>query len=99
MNHDQLPTPQELAENPELTALTILDLALDLAVRALLAARPELCQDHFPRTAIQEDLLAERLMSHAFKLQAVLARYQHAVDKVRLDALESQGEEDDNGLM
>ncbi len=99
MNHDELPTPQEMAENPELTALAALDLALELAVRALLAARPELCEDRFPRIARKEDLWAERLMNLANKLQCFLTRYRHAVDRTRLAALEGQDGLDDSGLV
>jgi hypothetical protein len=98
MNHDSLPTPREIAENPERTALAALDLILDLAIRALLAARPELCEDQFPRSSIQEALLAERLMNLAFKLQGALVRYRHAMDRARLAALDGQDEENDNDL-
>jgi hypothetical protein len=75
MEPDQLPTPGEIAEASELAVLAVLDTALDMSVRALIAAHPELCGDHFPRTRMKAALCGNRLMNLACQLQAAVARY------------------------
>ena len=43
-----LPTPHQLSESPELGVLALLDLALDLVVRELVAVHPLLVADDPP---------------------------------------------------
>ena len=43
-----LPTPHQLSESPELGVLALLDFALDLAVRELVAVHPLLIADDPP---------------------------------------------------
>lgn len=72
MSHD-LPTPPEIARNPEIAALAILDCALELAARALLAAHPELDGDRGPLSAPARSALSA--LERAWKLRRHLARY------------------------
>ena len=48
MNHSDWPTPCDLDANPELAVLTVLDTALHLSIRALVAAHPQLQADEVP---------------------------------------------------
>lgn len=72
-----LPSPQALAEAPEIAALYNLDVALTLVDCALLAAWPELHQPDFfegPRPPTIEAFLAESLLLQADVLQSTVAR-------------------------
>src|SRR5919201_7168499 len=75
MEPDQLPTPGEITEASELAVLAVLDTALDMSVRALIAAHPELCRENFPRSRMKAALCGSRLMNLACQLQAAVARY------------------------
>jgi len=44
----QLPTPADIADNPELASLAILDSALDISATAILAQYPEIHSPDWP---------------------------------------------------
>jgi hypothetical protein len=79
MRRDSLPTPQDLAVAPELAVVVGLSVLLDLVVRALSAAYPEIADDDFPRGASALARLGDQLVECAFELQAAIARYRWAV--------------------
>lgn len=72
-----LPTPDELAESPELAALYALQTALVLAERTLMSVYPELqadfCEGPEPITA--EVWLADAILTQANALESILGRY------------------------
>lgn len=79
MNENHMPTPHELNEAPELAVLAALDLTLEVATRALIAAYPELCEDKLPRYRIKPVICGDRILSRAIKLQVALSRYRQTV--------------------
>jgi hypothetical protein len=72
------PTPPDLAENPELAVLALLDAALDLTVSALLALYPELADPERPYWIDAPSAARDRaatIASRAHSLREALARY------------------------
>ena len=73
-----LPTPEELAESPELAALFALESALVLAERALMSVYPELQQAEFcegPEPLTAEVCLADAIVTLADALESTISRY------------------------
>ena len=72
-----LPDPDELADFPELAALALLGVALDVSVRALVAANPELHAD--------AEYLEEEGISPSMDLPfSLVIRIRDLADQVRL---------------
>lgn len=77
-NAHQWPNPFDLAENPELAVLAVLDTALHLAVRALVAAHPQLETDETPywcRDRSPAFILADSIASRAHALSKEIQHY------------------------
>jgi len=72
-----LPRPQELALWPELAVLVLLQHGLDMTVRALVAAHPELDCPERPHWILTSPAAtaAQSILSHADFLSRALARY------------------------
>lgn len=70
--------PRLLAQAPELAALALLDVALELSVRALLAEHPtlELKEPGLEPLSLR---LAQRLLATVYPLQRAVHRYRAAV--------------------
>jgi len=78
MNSKEWPLPFDLAENPELAVLVVLDTALHLAVRALVAAHPQLETDDVPYWCLDQSpafILADSIVSHAQALSEQVQQY------------------------
>lgn len=78
MNSDEWPLPFDLAENPELAVLAVLDTALHLAVRALVAAHPQLEANDVPYWCLDRSrafILADSVVSHALALAEQVEQY------------------------
>lgn len=78
MNNSEWPLPFDLAENPELAVLAVLDTALHLAVRALVAAHPQLEADNVPYWRLDRSpafSLANSIVSHAQALSEQVELY------------------------
>jgi len=77
-----LPDPDELADFPELAALALLGVALDVSVRALVAANPELHGRAIPPDA---EYLEEEGISPSTDLPFSLAiRIRDLAEEIRL---------------
>jgi hypothetical protein len=95
MKVSDLPTPCDLACNPERACLEMLDLALEMTVRALIAAYPQLasdeilywCLDRSPASA-----LAKAIVSQAQSLSREINRY---AGQLAADLSEAKKEDDD----
>ncbi len=78
MREVRIPTPDLLAESPELAILEALSVELAIANHALIAANPELESDDFirelPGPAVQV-CLADAILTHITGLQSALERY------------------------
>jgi hypothetical protein len=75
---DNAPSPLELAQAPELAVLHLLESALLLTQRALVAVYPEIEQEDFFPTApplTNEAWLADSIGTHIAGLQCALDRY------------------------
>jgi hypothetical protein len=84
----RLPTPDELADAPELAIVTALDHLLELALRALVSVHPQLGDAECPfwaRHAEPDSEAAERILAAARPLAAALQAYQQAVARIRDD--------------
>jgi len=82
MSADQtLPTPPELAQAPELALIALLDHALELTVRALVAVHPQLCDDERPHWIPQtpSTITAQAILSTVYSLQQSLDDYRHHI--------------------
>ena len=73
------PTVPDLGSAPELAAIFLLELALDVAKDALLAEHPTLVDD-FPRPGDQGPVLdlANTICRRAYALRDILRRYRRA---------------------
>lgn len=92
------PTPPELAENPELAVLALLDAALDLAVSALLALYPELADPERPywiRRPSPDLDRAATLTRRAHALQDAIAAYRRTLPPATDDLPEPSPPDDD----
>lgn len=75
------PTPQELADVPELAILAALDATLALALRALVAAHPQLVDPecpHWARDVSAERDAAERILTASVPLSTAIEEYGRA---------------------
>jgi hypothetical protein len=70
--------PRLLAQAPELAALALLDVALELSVRALLAEHPTL-QLQEPRLEAASLRSAQRVLVAVYPLQRAVHRYRESV--------------------
>jgi hypothetical protein len=78
----RLPTPAELDEAPELAILAALDDTLETALRALVAAHPQLGDSECPawaRTTSAASDAADRILSASKPLANALDAYRRAV--------------------
>jgi hypothetical protein len=85
---DRMPTPDDLVDAPELAILAALDQTLDLVVRALVCAHPELADPQRPywlRQASRMATAAETLVNQTDKMKHALLVYQKAVEIRRRD--------------
>jgi hypothetical protein len=78
VHEERMPTPNELRYAPELATLAALDATLEAALRVLVAAHPELCEDRLPRANLHVLIRGHRLLHLALKLQVALAHYRQA---------------------
>jgi hypothetical protein len=80
---DRTPTPDDLAHAPELAILAALDQTLDLVVRALLCAHPELADPERPywlREVSPGATAAETLVDQTADIKQALIAYREAVE-------------------
>ena len=76
------PTPEELGEAPELAVLALLDANLDLALRALVSAHPQLADPDRPAWTLDQSpsgRAAENFLARAKALHRALETYRDAV--------------------
>lgn len=76
---DNMPTPTDLMDSPQLAILVALDTTLVAAMRALLAVHSEFLDDTFPRNMTELDLWADRLIYQGYQLEKTLAKYRAAL--------------------
>ncbi len=79
MSMDNMPTPTDLMDSPQMAILAALDTTLIAAMRALLAVHTEILDDTFPRNTTELDLWADRLIYQGYQLEKTLARYRAAL--------------------
>ena len=82
----RIPTPDELADNPELALLHALDDILDLVPRVLVAAHPELGDPDAPfcvREASKTTRHANDIVLDAHRLQQHIRAYRDAITLAR----------------
>jgi len=82
----RIPTPHQLADNPELALLHALDDILDLVPRVLVAALPELSDPDAPfwvREASNTTRYANHIVVDAHRLQQHIRAYRAAVPIAR----------------
>ena len=80
---DRTPTPDDLVDAPELAILAALDRTLDLVVRALVCAYPELTDPERPywlRQASRMATAAETLTNQSAGMKQALIAYREAVE-------------------
>ena len=85
---DRTPTPDDLADAPELAILAALDWTLDLVVRALVCAHPEIADPERPywlRQASPVATAAETLVEQMAGMEQALFAYREAVEIERRD--------------
>ena len=71
----ELPTPPQIAQCPELALLSVLDFTLDAAVRALVAAHPELDGAEQPYIGSYQAQYALSILGQIWRLKQYLLRY------------------------
>lgn len=82
-----LPTPRQIAQAPEIVILRALELETKLAVRALIAAHPELEGHEVPYWAGEPSgsrAIARKIVTGAIRLQTAIEAYLRAVEAERL---------------
>lgn len=79
MGPHRLPLPPQIMNDPERAILAALEVTLEIAVNALVAAHPELCDDNFPDRAGPAARWADRVINATSKMQEVLAGYRYAL--------------------
>lgn len=101
MNHERhisaprLPTPDELADDPEIALLHTLNDILDLVPRVLVAAHPELADPDAPfwlREASMTTRTANDIVAGAHRLQLHIRAYRTAITLAREQRVESDPE-------
>ena len=78
MNHADLPTPFDLVHSPELASLTLLEYALQVTVRALVATYPQLQDGDVPYWRVDPSpacKLASSIVTRAGSLTPLIRRY------------------------
>lgn len=78
MNHAEWPMPWDLDGNPELAVLIVLETALHISIRALIAAHPQLAADEIPYWRVDRSppfTVASALVLHAQDLAEEIQRY------------------------
>ena len=88
----RIPTPDELADNPELAHLHALDNLLDLVPRVLVAAHPELADPDAPfwvRDASITTRHASDIVAAAHRLQQHIRAYRAAITRAQDQRVES----------
>jgi len=78
MNHADLPTPNDLVNCPELAILAVLETALHLSVRALVAPHPQLQSQDAPywcRDRSRAFIIAGSIVELALALSEQVERY------------------------
>jgi hypothetical protein len=89
------PTPNQIADAPELAILCALDEVLDLACRALIAAHPVLGETDAPywaHEATRQSRTAKQLLAKAHRLRRSVRAYRTATQLAR-DALQDRESE------
>jgi len=76
MKTNRLPSPIQLMDEPERAILAALDVTLEIAENAVLAAHPELYAEEPPTGACEESLAADRLIGLIREMQGTIAAYQ-----------------------
>jgi len=79
MKLDHLPAPEDLMDEPQLSAVVALETTLLCTLRSLLAAHPELFAEKFPRTIEEKDHWAERVIYLGVQLSHTLEKYSSAL--------------------
>jgi len=82
-----LPTPRQIAEDPEIAILRALELETELAVRALIAAHRELEGHEVPYWAGEPSgsrAITREIVTAAISLQTAIEAYLRAVEAERL---------------
>jgi len=82
----RIPTPNEIADVPELAILHALDEILDLAPRVLVAAHPELADPDAPywvRETSSTTRTADDIVAAAHRLQRHIRAYRRAISLAR----------------
>jgi hypothetical protein len=85
---DRMPTPDNLVEAPELAILAALESTLELVVRALICAHPELADPERPywlRHASRMATAAENVVDQSADMKQALIAYREAVEIRRQD--------------
>lgn len=79
---EPLPTPPELDQAPELALISVLEITLEMTVRALVAAHPQLCDHQRPYWIPQtpSSTIAETIVSRVDSLKQSLHHYQHHIN-------------------
>jgi hypothetical protein len=83
-----MPTPDDLDDAPELAILAALDWTLDLVVRALVCAYPELTDPERPYwlcQASRRTTAAQTLVDQAADMKQAITAYREAVEIQRQD--------------
>ena len=85
---DRTPTPDDLTRAPELAILAALESVMELVVRALVCAHPELADPERPywlRQASRTTIAAETLVDQAAEMKQAVTKYREAVEVRRQD--------------
>jgi hypothetical protein len=79
---EPLPTPPELDQAPELALIAVLEITLEITVRALVAAHPQLCEHQRPYWIPQtpSSTIAQVIVSTVDSLQQSLHDYRHHIN-------------------
>ena len=91
----RIPTPDEIADAPELAILHALDEILDLALRVLVAAHPELGDPDAPfwaRETSRSARKADDIVATAHRLQRHIRAYRMEITRARDQRLEADPE-------
>jgi len=91
----RIPTPDEIAQDPELALLHALDQILNLVPRVLVAAHPELADPDAPfwvREASTTTRHANHIVLDAHRLHQHIRAYRTAITMAREQRLESDPE-------
>ena len=70
-----MPKPTDLMDHPQLAVIVSLETTLVAAMRAVLAAHPEIYGEEFPREITERDFWADRMIYLGCQLQEAIAKY------------------------